>query len=462
MKIQKFILLMVGVVLVACTPRVDDIFDESSVVRLEHRREALMKQFIDAQDGWVMQYFARVDPTASDTMQHRGYTFLMQFREDGTVTIGAKVDGLFKTETSMWDIINDNSSVLTFNTYNSIFHYCSNPDPKGVLFGTGLGEGVGGDYEFMVLEYNEKENYQLLKGKKQGCYIRMYPLQAGQDWENYLAQIEAMDAFLLDEDVPWDLYQDDLHWTLYNTRSHEFRAFTYGEDTLGGGSYYGYVTTPSGIYMNGGVFDLIVQHYKYDEWGQKIDEYLTDTVINMPRDAFVLDAERKRLVAVYLSDTYITVDGSTALLSLLDHDKSFSADPSSLSTPITEGMATLEHWLKTGVGSAKAYPNAEVLGFDIVPGKNTKQIGLQVNFTSNGTNRNSGIFYLSRSLDNGICTLKYEGVMDDKNPLKNYNGEDFVRLFDGTYAMELVKGFTTKEGVMIRKTEDSNFSFTVR
>ena len=307
MKIQKFILLMVGVVLVACTPRVDDIFDESSVVRLEHRREALMKQFIDAQDGWVMQYFARVDPTASDSMQHRGYTFLMQFREDGTVTVGAKVDGLFKTETSMWDIINDNSSVLTFNTYNSIFHYCSTPDPNMVLFGAD-GEGIGGDYEFMVLEYNEKENYQLLKGKKQGCYIRMYPLQAGQDWENYLAQIEAMDAFLLAEDVAWDLFQDDLHWTLYNTRSHEFRAFTYGEDTLGGGSYYGYLTTPSGIYMNGGVFDLIVQHYKYDEWGQKTDEYVTDTVINMPRDAFVLNAERTRLVAVDLADTYITID----------------------------------------------------------------------------------------------------------------------------------------------------------
>ena len=47
MKRQKFILLMLGVMLAACSPRVDDIFDDTAVVRLEQRREALMKQFIE-------------------------------------------------------------------------------------------------------------------------------------------------------------------------------------------------------------------------------------------------------------------------------------------------------------------------------------------------------------------------------------------------------------------------------
>ena len=162
MKIQKIILLILGIVLVACTPRVDDLFDETAVVRLEHRRAALMEQFMKAENGWVMQYFARVNPVASDTAQHKGYTFIMKFREDGTVTIAGEVNGLYKTETSMWDVINDNSSVLTFNTFNSIFHYYSNPDPELGLRGAD-GEGIGGDYEFLVLEYNEKEDYQLLK-----------------------------------------------------------------------------------------------------------------------------------------------------------------------------------------------------------------------------------------------------------------------------------------------------------
>ena len=461
MKIQKFILMMLGVMLVACTPRVDDIFDETAVVRLEHRRQSLMEQLIDAPDGWAMQYFARVNPASSDTLQHRGYTFLMQFREDGTVTVGARIEGLFKTETSMWDIINDNSNVLTFNTFNSIFHYCSNPDPDMALWGAD-GEGIGGDYEFTVLEYNVEENYQLLKGKKQGCYIRMYPLKAGQDWENYLAQVEAMDAFLLAEDVPWELYQNDLHWTLYNARSHEFRAFSYGADTLGGGSYYGYITTPVGIYLNGGEFNLAVQHYQYDENGNKINESTTDTVINMPRDAFVLNAERTRLVAADLANTYITVEGMTALLSLIDHGKTFSADLNTLSAPITEGMETLENWLKNGVGKAKGNKNAKVLGFDWVAGQKANQIGLQINFSSNGTNNISNIFYLTRTVENGICTLKYEGEMGSQHVLANYNGEDFVRLFDGTYNAELVRGFTTSEGVLIRKTNDSNFSFTLR
>ena len=72
MKIQKIILLILGIVLVACTPRVDDLFDETAVVRLEHRRAALMEQFMKAENGWVMQYFARVNPVASDTAQHKG------------------------------------------------------------------------------------------------------------------------------------------------------------------------------------------------------------------------------------------------------------------------------------------------------------------------------------------------------------------------------------------------------
>ena len=124
-------------------------------------------------------------------------------------------------------------------------------------------------------------------------------------------------------------------------------------------------------------------------------------------------------------------------------------------------MATLEHCLKTGVGSAKGNPNAKVLGFDLVAGEDSQQIGLQIDYSSNGTNTLSNTFYLTKSVNKGICTLKYEGAMGSKNTLKNYNGEDFVRLFDGAYTMELVKGFTASEGIMIQKTQDSNFSFKV-
>ena len=440
MKIKKFILpLMFGVIVLAsCSPRVDDIFDDTAMIRLEKRRTELMNRFMGAQNGWVMQYFAQSDPTSSDTAKHSGYNFLMEFRTDGTVTVGAKVNGIYKTETSMWDVINDNSSVLTFNTFNEIFHYYSNPDPELGLWGAD-GEGVGGDYEFMILEYNEQENYQLLKGKKRSCYIRMYPLAAGEEWESYLDKIDAMDQYLFGEKIQLDLYSGNTHLTLFNGDKHEFRAFPYGADTLGGGTYYGLVVTEKGLRVH--------------------DEEILEVPVN--RAEFRLSADKKRLVSVLNSNLYITLDGATALSSHADHGRVFSADPATISSTITEGMATLEHWLKTGVGSAKGNPNAKVLGFDLVAGEDSQQIGLQIDYSSNGTNTLSNTFYLTKSSNKGICTLKYEGAMGDKNTLKNYNGEDFVRLFDGSYTMELVKGFTTSEGIMIQKTQDSNFSFKV-
>lgn len=455
MKIQKFIFLMLGIVLAACTPRVDDIFDNTSVVRLEHRREALMKQFIEAPDGWVMQYFARVDPTSSDTMQHRGYTFLMQFREDGTVTVGAIVNGVYKTETSMWDIVNDNSSVLTFNTYNSIFHYCSNPDPEGVLFGTGLGEGVGGDYEFMVLEYNEQQDYQLLKGKKQGCYIRMYPLKAGQDWEDYLAQIAAMDEFLLAEDVPWDLYQDDLHWTLYNVRSHEFRTFTFGEDTLGGGSYYGYITTPVGIYMNGGVFDLVVQHYQYDEQGNKIGEEVRDTVINIPRDAFVLNAERTRMIAVDQSDTYITIDGKTAFVADANKARPWNIDVDALPASVVDA--------RTAVNAAIAAvePNSYVtkMRWD---GAGKNRMALRIYYVVGGDAGNSyDIYYFNKTETNETITLTADDTYSSGSILHQFGGLDLVHTFDGTYSIELLYGFRPSKGLKMQKSGEEAFQLNL-
>lgn len=437
MKIQKFILLMLGVVLVACTPHVDDIFDDTPMVRLEHRREALIKQFIGTPNGWAMQYFARLDPTGSDTLQHRGYTFLMQFREDGTVTVGAKVGGQYKTETSMWDVINDNSNVLTFNTHNSIFHYYSSPDPEMELGGAD-GEGIGGDYEFMVLEYNEKENYQLLKGKKQGCYIRMYPLQAGQDWENYLAQIEAMDAFLLAEDVEWDLHQDDLHWTLYNARTHEFRAFTYGEDTLGGGSYYGFITTPVGIYMNGGVFDLLVQYYDYDEWGQKTDEYTKDTVINMPRDAFILNPEKTRLVSSTSPDMYITIDALNIFA------KSTS-------------VWRFEKGINTAFDNAEAVVNGNISA--VVPNSSIASYGwkkaedgryeLYIYYSLRGkAATNYDIYYFAaKEGENNSIELTYNEPDANRSNLKEYGVLDLVPMFNGTYDLELTQAFRPSQGI---------------
>jgi len=421
MKIQKIILLILGIVLVACTPRVDDLFDETAVVRLEHRRAALMEQFMKAENGWVMQYFARVNPVASDTAQHKGYTFIMKFREDGTVTIAGEVNGLYKTETSMWDVINDNSSVLTFNTFNSIFHYYSNPDPELGLWGAD-GEGIGGDYEFLVLEYNEKEDYQLLKGKKNGCYIRMYPMAAGQDWEDYFAQIHAMDEFLFEEANTLDLFQDEQHWTLYNARTHEFRAFDYDADTLGGGSYFGFITTPKGIYIN----------------GDKLD-----SAHNMPREYFLLSAD-KSLVSTTSPDTYITIDPLDVLVSA----SSVWRFANGINTTFDAAEAVVNQNI-----SAVA-PNSYIASYGWKKAADGRY-ELYVYYSLRGkAATNYDIYYFTAEEGRHSVKLTYSEPHATRKNLVNYGSLDLVPLFNGTYDLALTTPWRPSKGLTATRQID--------
>lgn len=433
MKINKIILpLLFGTMLVACSPRVDDVFEDTAMVRMEKRRAELINMFVSAPNGWVMQYFAQSDPTASDTTKHKGYTFLMQFRNDGTVTVGAPVNGVFNTETSMWDVINDNSSVLTFNTFNSIFHYYSNPDPALGLWGAD-GVGVGGDYEFMVLEYNEAERYQLLKGKKNSCYVRMYPLAASEDWEGYFAKINAMDKFIFEERTPLDLYSNGKHFTLYNGHTHEFRAFPFGADTLGGGSYYGLLVTDKGIRLH--------------------DDTLLSAQVH--RAEFRLDADKKRLVSVENSKIYMTIDGKTAFVSDAANAKPWNIDVNALPASVVSARSTLS------AAIAAVAPNSYVTkmawyGF----GKN--RLALRLYYVVGGDAGNSyDTYYFNISETDKTITLEADGTYASGSILYQFGAMDLVHLFDGTYSVELLQGFHPSKGITAEKTDDASFTLNM-
>lgn len=426
MKIEKFILpLMFGaIVLASCSPRVDDIFDDTAMIRLEKRRTDLKNQFMDAPNGWLMQYFAQSDPTSSDTVKHRGYNFLMQFRTDGTVTVGAKVDGVYNTETSMWDIINDNSSVLTFNTFNKIFHYYSNPDPDLGLWGAD-GEGVGGDYEFMILEYNDKENYRLLKGKKRSCYIRMYPLAASEDWEGYLNKLDTMDQFIFGEKVQLDLYSGSKHLTLFNGDMHEFRAFPYGADTLGGGTYYGLIITENGLRVH--------------------DDEILEVPVN--RAEFRLNADKKRLVSVLNPNIYMTVDG----LNLFASATSVWRFPKGINAVIDAAEQVVNDSI------SKKVANSYIASYGWKKA-NDGRYELYVYYSLRGkAASNYDIYYFtSKETGNHSIELTYDTPNPSRSNLKDYGCEEVVKLFNGTYDLELTQPFKPSKGITAtRRTGDA-------
>ncbi len=194
--------------LTACSPSdPDDIYPEGPNQRLTNTIESYTQLLTSEGGKWAVDYFANTDEP--------GYVYLMTFKDDGTVTmsgynkwIGKLQPGntfrnipTFGTETSMWEIIGDNGPVLSFNTYNSIFHLFSTPDaypgdqdPSTLGDGSSgyynEGEGHNGDYEFDLMRTSNDTIYML--GKKHELSIIMHRVPADTDDEAYFEQINSM------------------------------------------------------------------------------------------------------------------------------------------------------------------------------------------------------------------------------------------------------------------------------
>lgn len=198
MKAKKstYLAALAALALTACSNDNNDIFDQSAAERLEQYKKDY-SEVLTADGGlWSMEYFSN--------SEEPGYVFVMKFDKDGSVEISANhkwIGGNFKQETSLWKMIADNGPVLSFNSYNNLFHIFSDPAniegedaPKGE---TGddvneTGYGHEGDYEFQVMDVSEDGKTVRLLGKKRLIDIFLHRLDPSTDVENYMAEIKAV------------------------------------------------------------------------------------------------------------------------------------------------------------------------------------------------------------------------------------------------------------------------------
>lgn len=180
--------------LTSCSSSEDQIFDQSAAERLEQYK----KEYADVltADGglWSMEYFSNDEEP--------GYVFVMKFDKNGSVTISANhkwIGGKFKQETSIWSMIADNGPVLSFNSYNTLFHIFSDPAnitgsdaPKGDDGQSDVDEtgfGHNGDYEFQFMEVSDDKQTIRLLGKKRMYDIYMHRLTSDTNPEAYLDEV---------------------------------------------------------------------------------------------------------------------------------------------------------------------------------------------------------------------------------------------------------------------------------
>lgn len=197
MRKSIYIAALAALTLTACSNEQDMIFDESAAVRLEQYKQKYAEALTAEGGLWSMEYFSNPDEP--------GYVFVMKFGKGNDVTISANhkwIGGEFKQETSLWKMIADNGPVLSFNSYNSLFHIFSDPanivgpdaptGEDGDINETGFGHE--GDYEFQVMELSEDGKTLRLLGKKRTHNIFMHRLDANTDIEKYLDDVKNIAA----------------------------------------------------------------------------------------------------------------------------------------------------------------------------------------------------------------------------------------------------------------------------
>lgn len=189
MKKSVYLAALAALAMTACSNESDPVFDKSAADRLEQYKKEYAEVLTEDGGLWTMEYFTNSDEP--------GYVFVMKFDKNGSVDIAANhiwIGGEFKQETSLWKMIADNGPVLSFNSYNNLFHIFSDPaNIEGPNAPTGesgdineTGYGHEGDYEFQVMEVSDDRNTVRLLGKKRLYDIFLRRLDPSVDVRDYL------------------------------------------------------------------------------------------------------------------------------------------------------------------------------------------------------------------------------------------------------------------------------------
>lgn len=187
---KKYIIILLALPLIAssCLKDDDDKFDKSASERMKEYLDNTDKVLSSAENGWLVEYY----PSA--TQQYGGVRMYLKFNaEKGEVTVASEAGGPDKTETSLYSYGEDYGPTINFDSYNSLFHYYS--EPAGTVGEENI--GWGGDYEFIIMSVESDK--VVLRGKKSKNTIVLTPASTADwkaDFTSYVAAAQKMDGML--------------------------------------------------------------------------------------------------------------------------------------------------------------------------------------------------------------------------------------------------------------------------
>jgi hypothetical protein len=114
----------------SCLKEDKDFFQDSASDRMEQYLVKSKEILKGAANGWMMSCYP------SPTQEFGGYTLFLKFGDGDKVTVASELEAADKTETSLYTVSSNTGPILSFNTYNSMIHYFSEPRNR---------DGIGAD-----------------------------------------------------------------------------------------------------------------------------------------------------------------------------------------------------------------------------------------------------------------------------------------------------------------------------
>lgn len=166
-----------------CVKKPEDVFSLNSAERMDAALQKASKTLLNNKKGWIIKYFPGLD--------FGGFTIFALFKSQSEVTL---TSDFHKAKiTSSYAVLPESGPLLTFNGYNKVINFFTEP---GVDNG-GAGSpdiGMRGDFEFIILEVTDKKI--TLKGKKTQNIIVMEAIPDDKDLDEIAGEYrKAGEAF---------------------------------------------------------------------------------------------------------------------------------------------------------------------------------------------------------------------------------------------------------------------------
>jgi len=249
----------------SCVDEEKDIFELPAAERMNKVLKEYKDILTSAEYGWISEYYPEKDHAIG------GYAMICKFHTDGKVEVMCEIDTNQPAQTnatSTYSIIPEQGPMLSFNTYNPVMHYFSEPSSADV-------DGMAGDYEFVILEATNDKI--IMKGKKYGNNLVFRRADGTVSSEKYLQEVEAT----LDDVSAYGLFDLKINNEIVGKISVKDRTFNiaFTEGTVKNQTIeYGFFPDGIRLYEPFTVGDVTMESFQWD-WDKK-EFVCTDAGVN--------------------------------------------------------------------------------------------------------------------------------------------------------------------------------------